>query len=365
MAAYRPLVLVAGGYRELADADVVEPGVLPFRRNAVIGGDFSTNPWQRGVSFAAVANLRYTADLWLYEKSGSMVHTVTKDTDVPTVAQAGRLITHSLRLNLTTADTSIAATDYCFFGQRIEGFNFAPLAQQSFVVSFWVKATMAGIYHVNARNAGSDRSYVSAFMIVSGSTWEFKTVVMTASPVAGTWDYTTALGLHLGFTLAAGSTFQTSAGAWQTGNFLASSSQVNGVNTGATDFRIAAVQSEPGSVATPFETMGGGAVLADCQRYYEVVGYGLVGRWASASEVKMHGQFAVHKRTGVSLTLLTTTPTIEETGVASRTGAGSTITAFGGTVGGFQANINGFTGATAATQAFSTTNSLLACSNEP
>jgi len=34
-------------------------------RNAIIGGDFDTNPWQRGVgNFVGVADGVYTADRW-------------------------------------------------------------------------------------------------------------------------------------------------------------------------------------------------------------------------------------------------------------------------------------------------------------
>ena len=40
-------------------------------------------------SFAAVANATYAADRFFYEKTGAMVHTITRDADVPTQAQSG------------------------------------------------------------------------------------------------------------------------------------------------------------------------------------------------------------------------------------------------------------------------------------
>ena len=237
-----------------------------FRKNCIINGAMRIA--QRGTSFVAVAVNAYTLDRWRYGKSGAMVHTITQDTDVPTVAQAGVLFTNSLRLNLTTADTAIAAGDYAILFQTIEGYNFQRIAQRAFTASFWVKATTAGVYSISFGNGGFDRSYVSNFTISAGSTWEYKTIAVSASPTAGTWNYTNGAGLGVNITLAAGTTFQTTAGAWQTGNFLGTASNINGVNTGATDFRIVGVQVEPGNVATEFEMDPIEDEISRAQRYY-------------------------------------------------------------------------------------------------
>ena len=237
-----------------------------FRKNCIINGAMRIA--QRGTSFSAVASNAYTIDRWFYNKVGTMVHTITQDTDVPTVAQAGVLFTNSLRLNLTTADTAIAAADLTTINHPIEGYIFQRIAQRAFTASFWVKATTAGVYSVSFRNSGLDRSYVSNFTISAGSTWEFKTIAVTASPSAGTWNYTNGAGLYMAIVLASGSTYQTTAGAWQTGSFQSTVSNINGVNTGATDFRIVGLQVEPGSVATEFEMDPIEDEISRCQRYY-------------------------------------------------------------------------------------------------
>ena len=223
---------------------------------------------QRGTSFAAVVANAYTLDRWYYNKGGLMVHTVTQDTDVPTVAQAGVLFTNSLRLNLTTADIAIAAGEFTHFSQIIEGYNFQRIAQRAFTASFWVKATTAGVYSIAFRNSGVDRSYVSNFTISASATWEYKTIAVSASPSAGTWNYTTGAGLTVSIVLAVGTTYHTTAGAWQTGSFLGTATNINGVNTGATDFRIVGLQVEPGSVATEFEIDTIEGEISRCQRYY-------------------------------------------------------------------------------------------------
>lgn len=239
--------------------------------NAFINGDMDHA--QRGASgaasFAAVASGTYTLDRFLYEKAGTMVHTISQDADVPTVAQAGRLFTSSLRLNLTTADTAIAAGDFCTFTQRIEGYNFKrTLAQRPMTYRTWVKATLAGVYCVAFRNSGPDRSFVAEITINNANTWEEKVVTILASPSAGTWNYANGMGLSATLVIAGGSTFQTAAGAWQNGNFFATANQINGVNTGSTDFRTTGWELVPGIVPMRLPPRSVVRELLACRRYY-------------------------------------------------------------------------------------------------
>lgn len=239
------------------------------KQNIIINGAFDF--WQRGSSFAAVASNTYTADRFVYFKGGAMVHTISRDTDVPTFAQSGFISPYSFRLNLTTPDTAIAATDFAQFQQHIEGHNFKNIAQKPFSISFWVKAVLPGVYCVAFRNGGNNRSYVAEYTINAANTWEKKTIVVPATPSAGTWNYDTGLGLQVSWILASGTNQHTTPGIWQTGNFVATANQVNGVNTGATDFRIAQVMINEGSTVAPFQRAGFdiGNELQLCQRYYE------------------------------------------------------------------------------------------------
>lgn len=246
--------------------------VNPNAQNYIINAD--TNIAQRGTSFAAATNGLVTLDRFKYGLAGAAVHTVTQDTDVPTMANANYLFQNSARLNLTTADTSIAAGDFCLFEQRIEGYNWANIAQKAFTLSFWVKATMTSApntYCVSFRNSGADRSYVAEYSIAASDTWEYKTITVSASPSAGTWNYTTGIGVRVQFALSCGSTFQTTANAWNTGSFIGTSNQVNGTNTGFTDFRITGIMVNEGSIAAPFSMFGKSAdrEFIACQRYYQ------------------------------------------------------------------------------------------------
>lgn len=239
---------------------------FPMGKNAIINGDF--NIWQRGTSFVSIADATYNTDRFYYNRFGTMVHDLSRSTDVPTFAQAGRGFNYSTLIDCQTVDAAIGATDLCLFGTAIEGFNFLPLAQKPMTLSFWVKATKIGTYCVALTN-NADRSYVAEYTINAADTWEYKTITIAASPSAGTWNYTNGAGLRVGFVLASGSNSQTTKDAWQTGLFYGTSNQVNACDSTSNNFRITGVQLEAGSVATPFENRTIQEELALCQRYFE------------------------------------------------------------------------------------------------
>ena len=236
-------------------------------RNAIINGEF--NIWQRGSSFSNIADAAFFADRWKYLKGSTAAHTVSRSTDVPTAAQAGRLFNYSALIDCTTLASSIGATERIGILQIIEGYNWLPLAQKEITLSFWVKATKAGTYCISLQNAASDRTIVKEYAINASNTWEYKTITFPASPSVGTWDYTTGAGLQIIWTLAAGTNFQGTPGIWSTSNLISTSSQVNGVDSTANDFRLCGVQLEFGSVATAFEQRSIQHELGLCQRYYE------------------------------------------------------------------------------------------------
>jgi hypothetical protein len=310
----------SGGAGEISSEAVLSTSSK--NRNYIINGSMAFA--QRGISFAAIANNTYFLDRYIYSKVGTTVHTASRDADIPSVAEAGRLFENSLRLNLTTPDTSIATGDRVDIQHRLEGYNFANVAQKPFALSFWVKATLPGIYCVGLRNSGTDRSFVGEYAIDAANTWEKKIILVPASPSSGTWNYTNGVGLFISFTLAAGTDLQGTPNTWQTGNYIATSNQVNGVNTGATDFRITGIMLNEGTTAAPFQLAGRdfAGELALCQRYYQRGFQNAQGPAISASQCYCFYYLPVEMRaipvlsfiTGVPLTSL-----IDETGTSPRT----------------------------------------------
>lgn len=240
-----------------------------FTDNVIINGDF--NVWQRGVSFAGPALYAFMADRWMNFIVSTAAYTVTRDTDVPTAAESLHKSNYSFKLDVTTADSSVAASDLVAIAQTIEGYEFQRIAQQPFVLTFWVKAVKTGIYCVSFWNAGADKAWISEYTINSANTWEKKTIAVDASPTAGTWDYTNGIGLRVFFTIMAGAQYQAAAGSWLSTADTCTSNQVNGVDSTDNNFWLSQVKIEPGSSATRFIGDDPALEMERCQRYFQRV----------------------------------------------------------------------------------------------
>jgi hypothetical protein len=240
-------------------------------QNAIINGNFDF--WQRGTSFAAIADGAYFADCWSYHKSGAMVHTVSRSTTVPTVGGDTPLSNYSALIDCTTADASIAAADYCYLQQVLEGDDWKQLAQRPMTFGFWFRSPKTGTHCIAFQNGARDRSYVAEFTINAVNTLEFKSVAIPASPSAGTWNYTNGIGLRVIVPLAAGTDRQGAGGAWNSADDIATSNQQNLCDDAANDVYVSQVFLLPGPAAgAMFPPYSIQAEYARCQRRYEVVG---------------------------------------------------------------------------------------------
>jgi len=241
-------------------------------QNPIINGGFRIA--QTATTFTGPASGTYTLDRWRVQYAGAVVPNITQSSDVPAVAATVPYATYSLSVAAGTADTSIAAGDYCLIDQPIEGYNFEPFAQKQFTLGFWVKSSITGTYSVGFRNSGTDRAYVAEYTINSANTWEYKTITVSASPSAGTWDYTISIGLQVMFSLSAGSSQATSSlNTWNSNALWASTNQVNGTNTSFV-FKLWGVTMQPGPVVAPFWPRPWAQELALCQRYLPQIGPG-------------------------------------------------------------------------------------------
>lgn len=236
---------------------------------------------QRGVSFISPGDATKLLDRWQFGRNTTATHTITKDTDVPTFSEVlaaqsrGYIFTNSLRMALTLASGTVATNDYSLLYQRVEGHNFADLAQRQFTLSFWVKVEAigvgTGVYCVGFTNGAGDKSFVGEYTVNQLNTWEYKKITVPPSPSSGTWNYTNGLGLVVYFTLAAGSAYQAIPGSWQNGNLFSTSNQTNGIQGGIISHKFTGMQITDGPTAVPFRPAG--ATIADelalCQRYFQ------------------------------------------------------------------------------------------------
>ena len=233
-----------------------------FLRNRIINGDGRVD--QRGT--AGTSNGAYGVDRWRLFISSTGTAQTLQSIIYPPGFQ------NSIMLDVVTADTSIAAGEYVGVGQLIEGYNIADLNwgtadAKSVTLSFWVYSTTTGTFCVSFRNSGGVISYVAEYTVSVALTWEYKTITVPG-PTTGTWNQDNSIGLIVTFAGAAGTSWQTTANAWNTGNFLGTSNQVNLLASATNFIRFTGVQLEVGTVATPFERQLYNAQLAQCQRYY-------------------------------------------------------------------------------------------------
>lgn len=273
-------------------------------QNKIINGCFEY--WQRGTSFAAVAHNTYIADRFRYQKSGTMIHTISRSTDVP----ASAFGQYSILADVTTVDASLIAGDYAQIIQPIEGNVLRSFKNKKIVLSFWVKATKIGTYCVSFRNSAVDRSLVKEFQVLQSNVWE-KKIVRMQHDSSGSWLYDSGVGMFIGFTLAAGSTFLGSADSWQNGNITATINQVNSTDDIANNFQLAdvcLVEDNEGATRDPEFQLAGRDLFEElqlCQRYYEVGTVASSGT-ASGTFSRWNAVFRVAKRAvpSVSYTII-------------------------------------------------------------
>jgi len=254
--AYKGLRVNTGGTGYELVASVPNPSLI-------INGGMQV--WQRNTSFTGPTSA-YTADRWKYASSNAATVTVSKATSTPYGVGS------SLGLYVNTADASVAAGDYSSLQQFIEGYDAAILKYgtayaETSTLSFWVQATKTGTHCISLSNSAGNRCYVAEYTVNATGTWEYKTITIPGD-TTGTWLADSGRGIAVRFALMAGSTYQGATG-WSANDYLATTNQVNALDTAANYFNIKDVKLELGSVATPMCPRSLKEELDLCQRYYE------------------------------------------------------------------------------------------------
>lgn len=267
----------AANFRTVLNVDQAGSVVAsPAFKNLIIGGDFTTNPWQRGTSFAGLTGSKvYTADRWFYYCPGGIGSvTVSKVADAPTFAQAGVLAESSLKINVNSTGSPSGAGEAAYVSQNIEGLNAYAITGGAITVSFWVKCSTPGTYAVCLRNQLAARSVPGSFSVSSAGTWEKKTITFPVDTGAA-WYSNNLSALEVRFTLVADKTYSSGLYVgtdltWAASNFkYCTSAHTTTLYAVANNYmQLALVQLEAGSSATTFEALPEDVVLARCFRYY-------------------------------------------------------------------------------------------------
>ena len=243
-------------------------------KNIIINGNMSVA--QRNVSVTGIGGSSgyFTCDRWLIAQSGDGRLTMTQDSSVPT----GKGFANSIKLDCTTADTSIASSEFLQIVQKIEGQNLQSIGKgtsdaKPITVSFYVKANAAFNFVCELNDLDNSRHISKLF---STTTDWVKHEITFPADTTGAFDNDNAASLNLTFWLHAGSTY--SSGTLNTASFASrtDANRAAGVSSfySSTDnnFFITGVQLEVGQNATEFEHEPFDTTLRKCHRYFENIG---------------------------------------------------------------------------------------------
>jgi len=242
-------------------------------RNMVING--AMNVAQRSASVTGIgASAGYfTCDRWQIDTGSSAGRlTMSQTADGPNGISA-----NCIKLDCTTADTSIAAGEYLILAQRFEGQNLQRIGKgvagaKQITVSFYVKASAAFDFVIELIDRDNDRQCSKLFSTTTGWVRHELTYAADVDDGSSPFDDNNAASLDMYFWLHSGATY--AGGTLNTAAF-ANTTQANraaGIDSfySSTDnnFFITGVQLEVGPVATEFEQEDIGTTLAKCQRYF-------------------------------------------------------------------------------------------------
>ena len=297
---------------ELAELSRIYDSSALSNRNLIINGAMQVA--QRATSATAVsgAGVYDTIDRLKLWKDNDGAYTSEQSTTAP--AGFGT----SVKFQVTTADTSIAAAQYSCIAQIIEAQNLQHLsygtsAAKDITVSFYVRSNKTGTYGFSLEKSDSTRYiFIKEFTINAADTWERKIITISADSQikasGGAIANDNGNGFRAFIFLAAGSDYHGTNNVWNTNtSYFTTSNQVNWMDSTSNNFYLTGMQLEVGDSATPFEhPRSYGDELARCQRYYyeisgnnTLVGHGF---YFGSSEVDVLVNFPVPMRASPSVT---------------------------------------------------------------
>jgi len=259
-----------------------------YFKNLIINGDMQI--WQRSTSAVTTTGDYVTVDRWkIAEDSDGSISSEQSALSLADQATTG--CANALLIKCTGADGTIGAGQSVQLLHSIEAqtlpanLGYGTSSAQDLTLSFWVKTTTkTGTFCVSFHKddeAGDLTGYFIPieYTVSSAGTWEYKTIVL--SPTAGSTSLITSapgaitrdngLGIRVDFTLAMGSNYTGTNNTWASTVELATSNQVNFMDSTDNEFYLTGVQLELGSAATALEKVPHDVQLRRCQRYYQQI----------------------------------------------------------------------------------------------
>lgn len=304
---------------------------------------------QRGASLPGLggAGTEYTLDgVQILDAANTARGTITPGGNVP-------LHPSSVKFEVTTAVASVPAgakmvSRMPIEAQDLQSLGYGAAGAKTLTLRLLAAFPVTGAVSVSVYNEDANRSYVATITVAVADVFAEYLITIPGDVAGAGINNDSGAGLWFCVALASGAGSSTPAGAWTTGEFYSDTGGQNLVDTigHITEF---VAKLEVGE-ATPFEPVTFDEAVSRAHRYYQRLGFGLTGGFVSASTITIGATFLKEMRvSNPARGLLTTTPTINETGVGGvQSGVGS-INNFGGLVdenGISRFQITGFTGGT-------------------
>ena len=253
----------------------INGGQIGGRRNVFINGAMQV--FQRSTSESSLGGSTgyFTADRIRFKPNSTAGRfTSTKDSSAPNG------FANSLKLDCTTADTSIGAGEYFFLSQKIEGQDLQHFAKgtsdaKPFTVSFYVKGNASATYTCELFDEDNTRQISKTFSVTTNWT---RVELLFPADTTGAFDNDTsssmtfAIWLHAGTNYTSGTLNSSSWASATTANRVSSSNTSFFDSTDRTFF-LTGLQLETSSIVTPFEHKTFAEELTLCRRYYQRYGY--------------------------------------------------------------------------------------------
>ena len=249
--------------------EVSTNGQVSGRRNLIING--AMNVAQRSASVTGVGgtNAYLTLDRWKATINSAGRFTMSQTADGPVG------FANCMKLDCTTADTSVAAGEYLIMQHHLEGQDVQAIGKgvtgaKEVTLSFYVKANAAFDFVAELHDQDNGRTNGRVFSTTTDWVRHELTFQADVDDGSSPFDDDNANSLSLNFWFHAGTTYSggTLASSWENAT---SANRAAGIDSffSSTDnnFFITGVQMEVGSVATPFEHRSYGDELTLCHRY--------------------------------------------------------------------------------------------------
>tara|TARA_R110000737_G_scaffold227010_1_gene241439 strand:- start:192 stop:1535 length:1344 start_codon:yes stop_codon:yes gene_type:complete len=247
-------------------------GVPAGSNNVIINGAMQVAQRSTSVSGLGAATGYFTLDRWeMTEGAASAGRFTMSQSAVTDLAEHP----NALKIDCTTADTSIAAGEQLTITQKIEGLNLQQLkatstSTKAFTVSYYAKSDASRAVVLEILMAEGTNKQISALHTIGTSWARYSMTVPAASSTELDNDATEAMRVNLW--LHGGATF--TGGTLNTGALAGTTDANRAAGIGSifadtdNEIEVTGFQIEPGSSATPFQHRSFSAELALCQRYY-------------------------------------------------------------------------------------------------